>query len=200
MSDGDLYDEKYFSSCSCGTYIGKEHRFHRIAKETIGLLDRLSLKHYKVLDFGCAFGFLMTGLQPYCEKIYGVDISDYAIKIANHRGLSVDKKIDFDEDYDVVYALDVLEHMNPNEVADTLNKIKSNVIIFRVPICAKSGQNYVQEKARKDKTHRIVWTREEWSTFFAAYGYECVELDLFTMYNSEGVYSAMAINYENLNG
>ena len=58
-----------------------------------------------------------------------------------------------------------------------------------MPICAEEGEDYVLECSRKDRTHRLRLTREEWEYVFNEAGYYCVDLNLPTIYCSEGVYS-----------
>jgi len=54
----------------------------------------------------------------------------------------------------------------------------------------------VLECSRVDPTHVVRWTKAMWREFFRTFGLLNVELNLSTIYNSEGVYSGLALRHD----
>jgi len=87
-----------------------------------------SFKPSQALEIGCANGALLHCLYEmniFCE---GVEISNMAIKkafpqIKNniHKGDILD--LELSSKYDLIFGLDVFEHLNPNKLDDYINKI-----------------------------------------------------------------------------
>jgi len=81
----------------------------------------------RVLDIGCGDGSLLAQLPTTFEK-FGVDLSKTACEIAGERGIHVVRvpflKASFSETFDMVIALDVLEHFhNPREALRYMARI-----------------------------------------------------------------------------
>lgn len=80
------------------------------------------IKKYKIkgnfLDAACAFGYLLKYASPYFNKTYGFDISEFAIEQAKKNAptatLSIadinSENLPFEEQFDLITALEVLEH------------------------------------------------------------------------------------------
>lgn len=188
-----IFDESYYQSNNYTNYLQREDRYSKLAKEITELLDNLNLNNGPVLDFGCAVGFLIKGLIKTGHNVSGVDISDWAVEKCRSENLNVSKEIDFDKSFGTVFALDVLEHMTVEEVKHFLENIKTNTIVFRIPICKNEGENYFLEVSRKDPSHIIRWTKQQWAEVFKSFGFHTIDLNLKTIYTSEGVYSGVAI-------
>jgi SAM-dependent methyltransferase len=123
----------------------------------------------RILDFGCAKGFLVKAFQLLHYNAYGVDISDYAINQApndiRHRLALMDPEDSIPGGpYDWVIAKDVLEHVPYDCIDDTLSKLReaSHHLLMIVPL-GKDGK-YVIPEYELDKTHQIreplMWWRE----------------------------------------
>jgi len=192
-----MFDKEYYESNNYTNYLDRQDRYIRLAEEVLAYLRKMRLVHSPVLDFGCAVGFLLKGLEREVNTCYGVDISDWAIEQAKKRGHDVRKEVDFNRDHSIVFGLDVFEHMPEKELREFFDKIKTKAIVFRIPVCAKEGEDYVLECSRVDPTHVIRWTRKQWIEFFRSYGFLNVDLQLSTIYNSEGVYSGLALRHDN---
>jgi SAM-dependent methyltransferase len=109
-----------------------------------------NIKKYKikgeVLEIGCAFGFLLERISSFFEEIYGFDVSEFAVGKAKKNipkaKLSVGdiNQDDFpykDRKFDLVLALDVLEHTD--SIENSLKKIArilkdGGYLIISVPI------------------------------------------------------------------
>ena len=194
-----MYDSDYFNSVNYTDYLYRGDRYVRLADETLDLCDQLSLPRGYTLDFGCAVGHLLGGLQGRVDALYGTDISEWAVDECRKKNLPVRSDPYFDVPHDLVYSLDVFEHMSHSALQYFMENIDTKVIIFRVPVCKNQGEDYVLEVSRRDPTHNIRWTEGQWYDMFKKYGFHTIALNLHTIYCSEGVYSGIAINYEKLN-
>jgi SAM-dependent methyltransferase len=83
-----------------------------------------------LLDLGCAFGFFIKAVEN-DFKVYGLDISQYAVsrakKIVSNpetiKSGDINKGIPFVENFDVIVAFDIIEHLSdPLGAFDIVNK------------------------------------------------------------------------------
>ena len=191
-----IYDEKYYQTKNYKKYIerGTEtSHYHIIADETIDLLQKLKRPYDTILDFGCAVGFMMEALQKYTDNICGVDISDWARSVAKEKGLEVTKEPQYDKKYDVMYALDVLEHLKEDDLTNLFEQIQVDTIVYKLPVTNFRGGPYVFDIAEADKTHEIRWTDDDWRNFFDYYGYFCLDINLSKIYHQRGAFCGIAI-------
>lgn len=124
--------------------------------------DILKKSSGKILDIGLGYGHLEDLLVKKNShlKLYGIDISDTAIKNANekYKGKFVvgrSKKLPFRSSiFDAVVALDVLEHLKEKDCLLSLREIyrvlkNDSVLIISVPInesiVDKQNNHHVQE-------------------------------------------------------
>lgn len=191
----NIFDKKYYETNNYTNYLERKDRYIKSVNEILDFLEKLNLfPKEHVLDFGCAVGFVLEALQERkIEKIYGVDISDWAIQEATKKGFYIRKTPIWEQYHNAIFALDVFEHMEIEELNYFFNYIKTGLIIFRVPVCANNGEDYVLEVSRNDPTHIIKWTKQQWKQFFKHYGYTPIDLNLHTIYVSEGVYAGLAV-------
>lgn len=189
------FDEDYFKTVNYLDYLNRGGRYDQLADEIMGQLKVLNLDDGPILDFGCAVGHLLASLKKMgYNDCYGVDISDWALEQAANKGLNVSDEIHSGSVHGVTFSLDVFEHMTEKDLDATISLIDTRVLVMRVPICANVGEDYVLECSRADPTHLIRWTREEWQTYLVSKGYVPLDINLHTIYNSEGVYSCVAID------
>jgi 2-polyprenyl-3-methyl-5-hydroxy-6-metoxy-1,4-benzoquinol methylase len=191
----NIFSEQYFKSVNYVNYLEREEKYKKLAKELMLFLENASLinKSNSILDYGCAVGFLTKSIFDLGYKnIYGVDISDWAIKKAKKYNLTFSKKIN--KQSDIMIVLDVFEHMTDADIKKSLKKTNPNIIICRIPVCKNIGENFYLEVSRKDFTHINCKTKNEWKSFFKKNGYQfCLHLNLNTIYDSNGVFCAVFI-------
>lgn len=106
-------------------------------------MDRIEkfLKKGSILDIGCSRGKFLVEARKRGWRVKGVEISEYASKIAGEKGLEViTGKIsedDFEEnEFDVVYMGDVIEHLySPRDMLKLIKKIlkKNGFIVLTTP-------------------------------------------------------------------
>lgn len=189
------YDENYYRTNNYVDYLARQDRYNQLAQEIMEHLRVHNLDQDPILDFGCATGMLMKGVEKLgYEQIYGTDISLWALSRCLDDNLDVSQKPDYTMTYGLTFALDVLEHMTVDDVQDFLYNLTTRALVFRMPICREGEDDYVLECSRTDPTHVIRWTKNQWERVFRANNYLCLDLNLHTIYNSEGVYTGIALN------
>lgn len=189
------FSEQYFKSVNYVNYLNREEKYKKLAKELVSFLENASLinKNSEILDFGCAVGFLTKSIFDLgYQNIYGVDISEWALEIAQKYNLTFSKNIN--KKSDIMIALDVFEHMNNVDIKKSIKKAQPSIIICRIPVCKNKGEDFYLEVSKKDITHINCKTKEQWKSFFKQNGYStCLHLNLNTIYDSEGVFCGVFI-------
>ena len=189
-----MYTEEYYTTKNYKGYLNKESRYKKTAQDISKLLTDLRLlsNTSKVLDFGCAVGFLTKALSDLGYSTFGYDISAWAIKEAKKNNVNVVK--DYEGHYDVVFALDVLEHMVDTEIEELFNKCKSKVYVLRIPCAENDGNDFYLEVSRNDPTHINCKTREDWISYINILtNGNILFLDTYTIYDSPGVLCCLVI-------
>ena len=144
----------------------------------------------KVLDMGCAFGFLLKRLQNDFVELHGIDISEYAIGKAKKEVPSAKlQKVNIDDNdlpypdgyFDLITALDMLEHTK--SIEKNLNKIASKIkkggyLIITVPI-SDSWAGKIFRFFDKDASHVSVLSRAEIFKMIENSGFKILEKNYF---------------------
>lgn len=142
------------------------------------LAEKLELHKCSLISLGCGIGVTESGFK--CSQLDGVDIFSYG---NNHmlenwdkkRGIFITediRKIDnilFEKSYDIVFALDVIEHLEKEEgwkLIKDAESIASKAVVFYTPLLWDTN-----EKATNDKTlwsygnkynlHKSLWKVKE---------------------------------------
>lgn len=100
-------------------------------------------KGERLLDIGCGDGIIGYFAKNNYRQIYGVDISDIALKIAEERGV-ITRKINANNDalpfednyFDAVTCLDVIEHVfEPINLINEISRVlkKGGILIVSTP-------------------------------------------------------------------
>ena len=146
-------------------------------------------RNHKVLDFGCAKGFLVRAFRVLDYDAHGVDVSEYAIK-------NVDVEVDeycslilgtrdphlFRRDYDWMIAKDVFEHVSESDLRILMERANAHVkkMFIAVPLAADDDSGkYVIPEYDRDVTHVIAKTMDWWHRLFEDEGWT-VELSDYT--------------------
>ena len=125
-------DERYYDGERNNGYGGYKYdgRWVPIAKE---IVSRYNLKKGdRVLDIGCAKGFLVKDLMSVCPglEVFGIDISEYAVKNCEkeavgrlHLGNAINLPFP-DNSFDCVISLNTIHNFRKNDVIKMLKEIK----------------------------------------------------------------------------
>jgi len=189
------FDRDYFEGGNRSNYIS--YRDHPFNKAIVNLIVK-DIKKGKLLEIGCAYGYLLKHASDYFET-YGMDISSYAIKQAERISPDSYLKIgDIETDlkqfirkkkFQVIIALDILEHLEyPSKILNLIYKSldSGGIFIFRVPnmscINLKFRTIFGIEKGwdgYKDETHISLYTPKEWEKLIKDNGFECKIVSYF---------------------
>ena len=184
------YDENYFEN---GVQLGISGYTAYRWLETLTmsmcrtLVSHLGLqKGAKVVDYGCAKGFLVRALRALEIDACGVDISAYAIKkadytVRNHvflmneerasmKRLTIDR-VNSTGRFDCAISKDVLEHVAYDKLHSVLSTLRelSDMLFIVVPL----GENgkYVIPEYEADVTHVIRENKSWWEQQVVAAGW-----------------------------
>lgn len=136
-------------------------------------------KGERVLDFGCARGYVVRAFSELGYEAYGVDISQWAIENCDETvktRVAVASPITKDLiGHDWVIAKDVLEHIPENEIMPQLAGFASFArrgVFIVVPLSEEIDEPYVVPDYEKDITHQIRWPMITWvSAIEATFGH-----------------------------
>ena len=166
------FGRNYFYGGSKSNYFNYEKMNHsKVFKGIIYFFDKHRITGVRLLDAGCAFGFLLKKLNPYFKEINGFDISDFAIKKArkiipeaNLRIIDLDGVLPFpDNHFDCITAVDVLEHTR--DFRENFEKLvrklrKGGYFIISTPLdeWPRRSLGFIGDR---DKTHRSILREKE---------------------------------------
>ena len=158
------FDAFYYAHC-CGRPYVRDEAWLRFFG---GIADRIvaDVAPQRVLDAGCALGFLVEMLRDRGVDAYGVDVSEYAIEHVEDRikpfcrcGSLVD---DLGGEYDLIVSIEVAEHMPVREAEAAIANIcahTTDVLFSSSPL------------DQREPTHVNVQPPEYWAEQFARHGF-----------------------------
>ena len=153
--------------------------YHKLVAEKL-IQDYSLNKHSKILDIGCGKGFLIYEIKKIlkCKKIYGFDISRYAIKNCKQEIKKnifyhdVRKKLNFEDNYfDLVISMNTLHNIKLPKLFNSLKEIER--VGKSKFICVESYRN------EKEQFNLQCWAltaetlidKESWLWLFNQAGY-----------------------------
>ncbi|MHB8220166.1 MAG: class I SAM-dependent methyltransferase [Acidimicrobiales bacterium] len=134
---GALYDGAYFG-------VGRDPSGNRENRSGYATYDRVSsnadiaafllwrnFRAFRTLDVGCAKGYLVEALREKGVDAYGCDVSRFAVEHAAPGALGYVRRGDLgrglpygDGEFDLVTALEILEHLDPSDVQGALTELR----------------------------------------------------------------------------
>ena len=142
-------------------------------------------QHDRILDFGCAKGYVVKAFRILDHEAYGVDVSEYAIQQVDSDVRDYCWRISGVEDaslygraYHWLLAKDTLEHMTVEEIRLLMARARANVEkMFVVVPLAKDDVtgSFVIEEYERDVTHITAKTANWWETVFREEGWRVKE-------------------------
>jgi SAM-dependent methyltransferase len=125
----------------------------------------------KVLDIGCAKGFMVRMLREGGMEAYGVDVSEYAINTAPPNVKSYLHLVDVesetlpfhDEFFDLVVSMSTFEHLHLERLVFVFMRARAFCII-NVP-------SPLNKTEAKKPEHITMMKRENWTEFVEKFGF-----------------------------
>lgn len=187
-------DDNYFNGIVYDSYVNQDHSFLGDVLETIGKHHPLS---GRLLDVGCATGFLVEYALKKGLDAEGVDRSEWAIEKAKVRTGGRCRVLDFDAadnsdfntNYDIIILYSVLEHFaDPARALRLLSKIcRPGGVIYIHTLNADSLMHLIMKEdweGYSDHTHFSPWITADWlSETVASIGFEILDLRRYFVWN-----------------
>lgn len=132
-------------------------------------------KDDRILDFGCAKGYVVKALRMMGYNAKGTDISEYALSQADSdtaEWLTISELGHVVGIYDWVLAKDVLEHMDEAECLMALREIRGATSNLFVAVPLGDGHKYTISEMEKDVTHKIRQPLWWWSGLMEDAGFK----------------------------
>lgn len=168
MNAKDIYNKNYYSDGYPVDYHDKvfwEPLFKNLAQRIFE-----DLRPERVLDVGCAFGYIVEYLHDLGVEAWGIDVSEYAISCARQdikpylRVASAFEPLpaDMPQSYDLVLNIEVLEHIYEEDSLKALARL-----------CTYGDRIFFSSSADAiyDPTHFNVQQPEYWAEKFAEQGF-----------------------------
>jgi len=175
------YGYEYFDGDRLYGYGGYKYdgRWISVAKR-IKKIYKLK-KNSKVLDIGCAKGFLVKDLLDLGLDAYGLDISEYAIKnshkdVVGRIHLGDAKKLPFaDNTFDFVISLNTLHNLEKKECQVALKEITR----------VTKGKSFLQVDAYRNKKEKKIFLDWVLTAKYHDYTYNWIKLFKNSKYNGD---------------
>jgi SAM-dependent methyltransferase len=144
--------------------------------ESLGISD-----NDRILDFGCAKGYLVYALRLLHKQCWGYDISEYAISTAKEeiKPYITNKFEDVKmlAPFNLCISKDVFEHIAYNEISDIVLSIANiSSSMFAIVPLGKYGR-YIVPSYENDTTHIIREDISWWTTIFESSGFSIVNAE-----------------------
>ena len=124
-------------------------------------------KPESVLDLGCGRGPYLYFWRWFVEKSWGIEISNWAVNNQFIHGILEGSIVDESKynNTDLITSVDILEHLNDEDLDKTLKNISKHgkQFLFSIPFIGDPN-------LEKDKTHVQKKTKEEWIKLIESYG------------------------------
>jgi 2-polyprenyl-3-methyl-5-hydroxy-6-metoxy-1,4-benzoquinol methylase len=179
----ERFNEDYFEN-GVTTGISGYENYRWIPELTIPAamttIDLMAIRpHDRVLDFGCAKGYMVKALRWLQRDAWGCDVSEYAIRNADNEVYQYISKcseynvIPWERGYfDVILAKDVLEHLTDDQIRNfsLACRLQDPRGIFLTIPLAKNGK-YIIPSCELDVTHIQRRSLEQWEWMFEGFGW-----------------------------
>lgn len=182
----NYFVKNYFSTDAYDTYETDVLSWVNLTAKKIFSFIKYS-PHPKILDVGCAHGFLIAEFQnKYNVRVAGLEYSDYARKTAQKevrlkikKGSILNDSIFSESEFDAVICFDVFIYLNKEETKKAVRNLSfwSNRFVFFSTLYKHSKQN--SQKINPDKYRITALTQNEYIKIFADNG-----LDFISKFNS----------------
>ena len=110
-------------------------------KDLDALINPIKDEINSALEIGCGEGYVTQYIKELGINIEGADVSEKIIKIARNLHPSIKFSVKsiyelsrYNESYDIVPAIEILEHLhNPEKALEEMKKVSNKYLFFSVP-------------------------------------------------------------------
>jgi predicted TPR repeat methyltransferase len=154
---------------------------------TYAIVQALKIKPKdKILEYGCAHGFLVRALNDFNINAFGCDISEYAIsncpneikkklfKITLNNFSKKLNKILGKEKLDHTIAKDVFEHIAPKDLEKIIKILSKNTKSLFVVVPLGDDGKYRIKNYAEDATHIIAENENWWKNILEKNGFKLI--------------------------
>lgn len=142
--------------------------------------DFSAIKSPKILDFGCAKGFLVKAFRELGYEAYGIDVSEYAISqapsdITNFLScIKSDSSLQIPHwpEFDYILAKDVLEHIEVSNLSNVLIQLRKLSPRLLVVVPLGDGINYFISDYENDPSHVIKEDLPWWENLLLSHNFK----------------------------
>lgn len=173
------YGYDYFDNPEYGIGYGGYQYDGRYAESAKKIFDHYGLKKgSKVLEIGCAKGFVLVEFKKLGCEVAGIDASEYAVEQAHpelkglvHTGDAA--HLEFQDDhFDLVFGKEVLPHLPEEIVGKAISeclRVSKGPVFFEI----QTGENEkeLQDMFGWDQTHQSIRPPSWWQQLFEELGY-----------------------------
>lgn len=168
---GDLYSDTYFG-------VGRDPSGDRQGRSGYARYDRVAsnadiaahllwrnFRVHRVLDVGCATGYLVEALRELGLEAEGTDVSRFAVEHAAPGALGyvrmgdLTRRLPFDDgQFELVTALETLEHLPPEAVPEALAELRrvcGGILYATIPSFGPNPSGPAGHFVDKVKEHRL---------------------------------------------
>ena len=176
------FNKSYFDDKSLGIGYGSyknDGRFEKSAKKFIKFFKLK--KNSKILEIGCAKGFLLHEFKKKNMNVFGIDLSKYAVTkshksiIHNIKIQNIEDGIPFKDDFfDLVISKDTLPLIKKNKINKVIREIirvvknKKNIFLYMQGVSKKNNSTLLK---KWEPTTQIRWTSKQWVKKLKTLGY-----------------------------
>ena len=140
---------------------------------TLPLADHLKrVMHIKdgdrVLDFGCARGYLVKALRMRGVEAFGYDSSKWAVENCDEGVKEWVSTVMPEGQFDHINFKDTAEHIHPAELAPLLERLIGSMrksMLMIVPLTDEVNGPYLRPEDNADPSHIIRWPLQQWLHF-----------------------------------
>jgi len=182
----EYYDEEYYDTNPLkgypGTYDMGCAPWERLAR-AITLSFGPTIGASSIMDIGCGRGFTLWWLKQKGWEVWGCDFSEYAVKTALLPIHRLDVVTDvIDEQADIVMCVDVLEHIDMEDLPAALANIRTSMRMAAIIQTFIPGvdKNVVGKHA---DDHVTIMDKDSWQRLFEANGFRRHALEPYYLSN-----------------
>jgi len=179
--DKSYYDKIYYDDGVCSgksCYVNYRWMPELTIKMAYNFIRYLDIdSSNRILDYGCAMGYLVKAFRILDIDAYGCDISEYAIShadadVRDHCYLIDPDYPQFEGQYDWIITKDVLEHMEFEQIKIFLNKShEATEKMFHIIPLGDDDGRFVVPEYHDDPSHIQIHTVDWWNNIFESCGW-----------------------------